>query len=443
MRARDCLHSFDARVIVQENAATAINLQVYKPGRQDRAFRKPSLLEIVRDTPSIHYVVNAATMNQERSIDAPVAPVENAIGENRFSSVMERRSHSTDGCLCTHTVNPEPSAMAQNQPCLTNAEDRRQDWRVPDRKSAVQWARPALPSFYIGVDGGGSGCRARLADGCGRTLGEGTGPPASLRFGVQRSLAAVKSACAAALANSGLPAEILRETDAVVGLAGLGRKNLFETLAAQNHPFRSVRYENDATIACIGAHAGRSGGVVIVGTGSVALARLQDGEIRIGGYGFPISDEGSGAALGLAAIRLTLRAFDGRAQPSILTDELFQHFHKDAFEIVAWSDEASATDYAMFAPLVMRLAEADDINARAIVLNAAASIDRLVSRIAQAGARRICLLGGLAQKMIAFLRPEVRALLSPPLGDALDGALRLARHAAEEKSQLSEFSDGH
>ncbi len=30
--------------------------------------------------------------------------------------------------------------------------------------------------------------------------------------------------------------------------------------------------------------------------------------MRVGGYGFPISDEGSGADLGLKAIRLALRA---------------------------------------------------------------------------------------------------------------------------------------
>ena len=79
------------------------------------------------------------------------------------------------------------------------------------------------------------------------------------------------------------------------------------------HPFRSVVYANDATIACIGAHGGTDGGIVIVGTGSVGFAVVEGREIRVGGYGFPISDEGSGADLGLHAIRLALRAYDERA----------------------------------------------------------------------------------------------------------------------------------
>jgi len=85
------------------------------------------------------------------------------------------------------------------------------------------------------------------------------------------------------------------------------------------HPFRSVAYVHDATIACIGAHGARDGGIVIVGTGSVGFAVVAGREIRVGGYGFPISDEGSGADLGLHAIRLALRAYDERSSLRGLT----------------------------------------------------------------------------------------------------------------------------
>ena len=69
-------------------------------------------------------------------------------------------------------------------------------------------------------------------------------------------------------------------------------------------------------IACLGAHGGRDGGIVIAGTGSVGLAMVNGREFRIGGYGFPISDEGSGAEIGLHAIRLALRAHDKRITAS-------------------------------------------------------------------------------------------------------------------------------
>ena len=48
--------------------------------------------------------------------------------------------------------------------------------------------------------------------------------------------------------------------------------------------------------------------ITLFGPISVGLALLNGREVRIGGYGFPISDEGSGAEIGLHAIRLVLRA---------------------------------------------------------------------------------------------------------------------------------------
>ena len=166
-----------------------------------------------------------------------------------------------------------------------------------------------------------------------------------------------------------------------VGLAGIGRKGVLEQLELRPHPFRSVVYAHDATIACIGAHGARDGGIVIVGTGSVGFAVVGAREVRVGGYGFPISDEGSGADLGLHAIRLALRAYDERAVGTSLTRDVMIRFHNDPFEAVAWMDHATATDYATFAPLVMRHADAGDPVARRIVRDAAEQIDDLVRRL--------------------------------------------------------------
>jgi glucosamine kinase len=281
--------------------------------------------------------------------------------------------------------------------------------------------------LFVGVDGGGSGCRAKIADRKGNILGEGTGAPAALRLGIDRSLASVESACGLAAADAGLPADALRQMTAVVGLAGVGRKGLLDALIARPHPFRAVRYVNDATIACLGAHGGNDGGVVIVGTGSVALAIINGREIRMGGYGFPVSDEGSGAALGLAALRMALKAHDGRIPRTPLAGEMMRRFQDDPFEVVAWMDDASATDYATFAPLVVDYAEQGDVAAGEIVCQAAQGIDGLVSRLLQCGAPRVALLGGLAQRMLPFLAADLRARLVPAMGDAMDGALLLAR----------------
>jgi glucosamine kinase len=284
--------------------------------------------------------------------------------------------------------------------------------------------------LFLGVDGGGTGCRARIVDAQGNLLGTGIAGPAALRIGVSRALIEVEKACRGALDEAGLGASALGSVHAAVGLAGIGRKGVQEELEARPHPFRSIVYAHDATIACIGAHGARDGGIVIVGTGSVGFAVVGGREVRVGGYGFPISDEGSGADLGLHAIRLALRAYDERAVGTSVTRDVMARFHNDPFEAVAWMDHATATDYATFAPLVMRHADAGDPVARGIVRDAAEQIDELVRRLSECGASRVALLGGLASSMQPWLAPDVQRKLVAVEGDAVDGALHLARQAA-------------
>ena len=283
--------------------------------------------------------------------------------------------------------------------------------------------------LFIGVDGGGTGCRARATNEDGRVLGTGIAGPAALRLGIDRSFAALETACRAALKDAGLSDEALAKANVGVGLAGIGRKGAYEEIVARPHPFRSVVYVSDARIACIGAHAGRDGGIVIIGTGSVGFAVVNGEEVRVGGYGFPISDEGSGADLGLQAIRFALRANDGRWIPTGLTRDVMARFHDDPFEAVAWMDRATATDYATFAPLVMRHADDGDPTGRRIVREAAEQIDVLVRRLVESGAPRTALLGGLASPIQPWLAPDVQRRLVVIEGDAVAGALHLARGA--------------
>jgi glucosamine kinase len=285
-------------------------------------------------------------------------------------------------------------------------------------------------SLFAGVDGGGTGCRARIEDAEGRVLGSGIAGPATLRLGVERALAEVDKACRAALADAGLDADALGALHVGAGLAGIGRKDLREQLAARPHAYRSIVYVHDATTACLGAHKARDGGIVIVGTGSIGFALVGGREVRVGGYGFPISDEGSGADLGLDAVRSALRAHDQRTLGTRLTREVMLRFHDEPYEAVHWMDRATATDYATFAPLVMRHADAGDSVARRIVRDAAEQIDELVRRLIECGAARVALLGGLASPMQPWLAPDVQRRLVPVEGDAVDGALHLARRDA-------------
>lgn len=287
----------------------------------------------------------------------------------------------------------------------------------------------ARPVLFLGVDGGGTGCRARLESAAGETLGQGLSGPATTRLGIEAAFASIMTAARAALAEADVS-----ESDATIhagiGLAGVARKGALEALQSQPHGFASTAFISDGLAACLGAHSGRDGAIVIAGTGSIGLGLVAGRELRVGGYGFPISDEGSGADLGLQAIRLALRAHDGRIERTPLLAEVMRRFHDDPTEAIAWMDRASATEYATLAPLVMRHADQGDPSGRRIVQAAAEQVDGMARALADQGAPRISLLGGLSSAIEPWLSPDVRRRLKPADADAVAGALILARRAA-------------
>jgi glucosamine kinase len=282
------------------------------------------------------------------------------------------------------------------------------------------------PRWFLGVDAGGTNSRARLTDASGAVRGVGSCGPANTGLGLDALHETLLTATREAFAAGGVPFEEMARTSAGMGVAGLSRSGAREWLEAAPWPFARTAFATDAVIANLGAHAGEDGATLILGTGSVALLSF-DGETRaIGGYGFPISDEGSGAALGLSAMRHALRALDGRTVRTALSTAITERFDHDPVRAVAWMDAATPRDYAAFAPVVMDHADADDAIARSIVEDAAGHIERFIETIFAAGAPRCALVGGLAPRMRSWLRERTLRLLSEPRGDALDGALRLA-----------------
>jgi glucosamine kinase len=281
--------------------------------------------------------------------------------------------------------------------------------------------------FYLGIDAGGTHSRARLVSEEGKTLGVGEAGPANTRIGLANALKEVERAYAQAIEAAGLSPAQVASIRAGLGIAGLNRRGALEGLRSHLFPFHSMAFASDAAIACLGAHAGQDGGIVIVGTGSIGFARVAGESVIVGGYGFPISDEGSGADLGLRAIRQSLWARDHRIAHSPMTREILERFSDSAGEIVTWMESATATDYAVFAPLVMEHASRGDAVAEPIVQDAARSVDRLIRTLFERGAPHCCLMGGLSGVLYDWLAAGLRKRLRAPLGDSLDGALLLAR----------------
>jgi len=213
-------------------------------------------------------------------------------------------------------------------------------------------------------------------------------------------------------------------------LAGATEPTDFAATKLHEQSFGRTILTSDAHAACVGAHGGRDGAVLIIGTGSIGWAVVQGQHHRVAGWGLPISDEGSGAWLGCETLRRVLMAHDGRISWSAFLRAVFKQFDSDAHCIVGWVARAAPRDFGSLAPIILEYASRNDPAALEIIHLAASHLDAVAARLNAMGAPRLALLGGLAPSMEQWLSVETRRGLAPPGGDALDGALQLARLAS-------------
>jgi glucosamine kinase len=93
--------------------------------------------------------------------------------------------------------------------------------------------------------------------------------------------------------------------------------------------------------------------------------------------------------------------------------------------------DASPKDFAAFAPAIVEHALANDPVAVELLRLAGGHVDALAQRLIDFGVDRLSLVGGLATSIEPWLADSTRHHLVAPRGDAVAGALQLARNAAE------------
>ncbi|MBM4087273.1 MAG: ATPase [Planctomycetes bacterium] len=180
-------------------------------------------------------------------------------------------------------------------------------------------------TYVVGIDGGGTKTEAAVADVTGRILGAGAaGPSNHLSVGLEAAVGSVKEAVRAVTAAAGL-SEVVCEV-LCAGLAGVGRESdrmamrpAIERLGLS----RKVLLDHDAAIALAGATGCKPGVIVLAGTGSVAFGMNADGQqVRSGGLGHLLGDEGSAYWIGLRALNAAARALDGRGPETLMAAKL-------------------------------------------------------------------------------------------------------------------------
>ncbi|MCC2617309.1 ATPase [Aestuariibacter halophilus] len=288
--------------------------------------------------------------------------------------------------------------------------------------------------LFLGIDGGGSKCRALLCDAQGNALGTGQSGPANPNQGLQQTIESVIDATHQALQAAHLPKGAIAQLHVGLGLAGLNLPKYRTMVQQWAHPFASMQIASDLWIACLGAHGESDGAVIITGTGSTGMVSV-DGEVHeFGGHGFSVGDQGSGAWLGLFAIRQALQALDGLLPSAPMVDKILDTVGcSDAQSLAEKMAGQSPARFARLAPLVIDCAKQQDPMATALVQQGADYINRLAHRLLAFNPPRLSMIGGLAPILFDWLDEDIQARLEPARFSPEYGAVLFARqHACED-----------
>jgi glucosamine kinase len=298
--------------------------------------------------------------------------------------------------------------------------------------------------IFLGIDGGGSQTACAIGDET-SLLGSGSGDGSNvIRVGeaqARKSLAsAIHQACAAAKIT---PKQIKRTC---IGVAGGARPETTEIVRRILSELVSGEIEvvGDMVIAMEAASDGGPGVVVIAGTGSIAYGRNAAGQMaRAGGWGFAISDEGSGHWIGRAAVTTVMRVCDEGQNGGLLENIMKVWGVITREQMIVVSNASPPPDFAGLFPAVLAAADAGDPSAHDILARAGVELATLarivISRLfADADTAPVAMSGGVfrnsalvRQVFYNRLRLECpNAVVNLNLVDPVKGALELARRAA-------------
>jgi glucosamine kinase len=293
--------------------------------------------------------------------------------------------------------------------------------------------------LFIGIDGGGTNCRARIADAAGRTLGEGMGGPANVRLDPARAMQSILAATREAAARAGIAEKDIRGAHAGFGLAGAAVKSACDRLRkllGNEGFFGALEIRTDAYATWLGAFGGGPGAIFIVGTGSCGLAVVNGEDRYVGGYGAEISDEASSVWMGREAVRRSLWAHDKRAAMTPLAQAILSRFDDDPAKIIAFAADAAEVPgkYGDFSETIFSHAQKGDPLATSLVSEAAAAAEGIITQLLNLGAPSVYLHGGVAKPLSAWLPPHLQPHIVKRINDKgvpLEGAILMARRAAE------------
>jgi glucosamine kinase len=323
-------------------------------------------------------------------------------------------------------------------------------------------------SYYIGVDGGGTHCRVQLEDEHGNVLSHADAGSANIMTNAaaamqsiidasEKAISAIKPISAIdkpiseknKLTN---PAIKLNQIHLAAGLAGANIPSALKQFLSLHHPFKSLTVISDLHAACLGAHNGYAGALIICGTGSAATVFTGTGTGTStstnsyhfkdkGGYGLPISDNASGGWLGLEAVKHSLLVFDELIPQSLLfasiCDNLaVSHSHQLVTKVAGFKGK----EFGALAPSVVAAYEKGCAAAGALIQQGANYLNDVGQTLTCKAPNEktftnnqdlpFCLVGGLSHVYQPLLSADLQTRLIEPKSSPQAGVIQYAKQQA-------------
>ena len=286
-----------------------------------------------------------------------------------------------------------------------------------------------MARYYLGVDGGGTNCRIRLADADLNTLADAGGGRSNLQIeGGEPAFRSIMEGTREVFDKAGIDYSETADTFACFGMAGGRLPSAREAFERRPWPFAQVRVYDDIDIARAGALGGKDGGTVIIGTGSAALAVVNGERFQCGGWGFHIGDQMSGAILGRELVRWAVEAGDQLVEGSPLTEAVVERLGGSLDAVMDWSfNDRRPADYGALIPLFFDFYEQGDPVAKQLMAIELGYIDNYVAWFKRRGVTKMAAVGGFGTRLHPLLIERYGDFIVPSEHEPLHGAVILAK----------------
>ncbi len=286
-------------------------------------------------------------------------------------------------------------------------------------------------AVLIGVDGGGSRCRVAIGTAADGILASVEGGPANFSTDPLGAIKTVLITVENAASKINVSQAQLAKAITHLGLAGVMTPD-DSAKVADAMPFGCVTVTDDRPTAIAGALGESDGYLLSIGTGTIAAVSKLGWIKSVSGYGFHLSDHGSGAWLGRAALEQALLCHDGLKDHSDLTRTLLENFG-GATGLVGFSQTAKPDDYAALAPDIVSAARNGDVWGKHLMRSGAQYLQQFLDVLGFETGETLCLSGGLGPHYTDYLPAKVTSGRIKPRGTALDGAFAMAKRLGAAK----------